>query len=64
MENNALKGQEAVDWMLQNLPIRDREEALALGNKMLASKLIKPLNSDAKKGFKDGEFFYSFEVIL
>ncbi len=31
---NCFVGQEAVDWMLVNLPIRDREEAVQLGNKV------------------------------
>jgi len=55
-------GQEAVDWMLQNLPIRDRDDGVALGQRLLNSNYIKHV-SDNKKGFKDGEFYYYFEDI-
>jgi len=60
---NCFVGQESVDWMLRNLPIRDREEAVAMGNKLLTSGYIKPMTGDPKKGFKDGEFFYAFEDV-
>lgn len=58
--SNSFVGQEAVDWMLSNLPIRDRDEAVALGQRLLTSKYIKHV-SDAKKAFKDGEHLYVFE---
>lgn len=45
-------GQEAVDWMLKNLPIRDRDDAVNLGNKLLQSRYIRCVNGDPKKGFR------------
>jgi len=59
---NCFVGQEAVDWMLQHLPIRDRDDAVALGQRLLTSNYIKHV-SDSKKGFKDGEVYYYFEDI-
>jgi hypothetical protein len=52
-------GQDAVNWMLQNLPIRDREEAVALGNKLLQKGYIKAVDG---KVFKDGDSFFHFDV--
>jgi len=57
---NCFIGQEAVDWMLVNLPIRDREEAVQLGNKLLAAGYVKHA-VDANKIFKDGDHYYYFE---
>jgi len=57
---NCFIGQEAVDWMLRNLPIRDRDDAVTLGQRLLSSNYIHHINDD-KKGFKDGEVYYYFE---
>jgi hypothetical protein len=47
--------------MLTQLPIRDREEAVKLGNKLLERKFIRHV-SDPSKPFKDAEQFYYFTV--
>jgi len=58
---NAFIGQEAVDWMLRHLPIRDRDDAISLGQRLLQSNYIKHV-SDNKKGFRDSQDqFYIFE---
>lgn len=58
---SAFVGQEAVDWMLRNLPIRDRDDAITLGQRLLASNYIHHVSND-KKGFKDGvDIYYYFE---
>eukprot|EP01114_Cavostelium_apophysatum_P001127 TRINITY_DN10968_c0_g1_i1.p1 TRINITY_DN10968_c0_g1~~TRINITY_DN10968_c0_g1_i1.p1 ORF type:complete len:531 (-),score=159.02 TRINITY_DN10968_c0_g1_i1:65-1657(-) len=57
---NCFVGQEAVDWMLRNLPIRDRDDGLSLGQRLLTSGYIRHV-SDNKKGFRDGEQYYVFE---
>jgi len=56
---NAFVGEEAVNWMLQHLPIRDRDEAVQLGNKLLQNGYIQNL-SETNKPFKDGEVFFAF----
>lgn len=56
----AFIGQEAVDWMLRNLPVRDRDDGLSLGQRLLGSGYIRHV-SDNKKGFRDGEQYYVFE---
>eukprot|EP01118_Nematostelium_gracile_P000842 TRINITY_DN1083_c0_g1_i3.p1 TRINITY_DN1083_c0_g1~~TRINITY_DN1083_c0_g1_i3.p1 ORF type:complete len:447 (-),score=163.82 TRINITY_DN1083_c0_g1_i3:60-1400(-) len=53
--------QEAVNWMLQNLPIRDREEAVELANKLLDGKYISNV-SEPGKPFKDNDGFFVFEA--
>jgi len=50
-------GHDAVSWMLQTLPIRDREEAVNLGNKLLEKGYIKSVDS---KGFKDNDSLFIF----
>lgn len=49
--NNKI-GFDAVNWMLKNLPIRDRDDAVNLGNKLLQSHYIKCISGDPKKGFR------------
>lgn len=49
-----------VDWILRNLPIRTREEAVEYGNKLIASNWIVGVNK--KKKFKDSENMYKFSV--
>jgi serine/threonine protein kinase len=52
-------GSEAVDWMIQNLPIRDREEAISLGNNLIQNKYIKHVSEDHKR-FEDKDYYYLF----
>ncbi len=59
---NAFVAEEAVNWMIQHLPIRDREDAVQLGNKLLENGYIQNL-SEPNKPFKDGEVFFSFVVL-
>jgi len=51
---------EAVNWMLQNLPIRDRDDAVELGNRLVTAKYIKNLIEPGKP-FKDNDSFWAFE---
>lgn len=51
-------GSEAVDWMLLNLPIRHREEAVTLGQRMVDEGFIHHCVEGVKKPFIDGYFFY------
>jgi len=59
---NCFVGSDAVNWILQNLPIRDRDDAVNLGNKLLQSHYVRCVSGDPKKGFRDGEVFYIFET--
>lgn len=53
-------GKEAVSWMLQHLPIRDREEATNIGNKLMQRGYVKSVTEE--KVFKDSEnSFYIFQ---
>lgn len=59
--NNCFVGSEAVDWMIQNLPIRDREEAVLLGMKLLDRGYFKHI--EGKGQFKDDKgSFYEFQT--
>eukprot|EP01119_Soliformovum_irregulare_P005485 TRINITY_DN1723_c0_g1_i2.p1 TRINITY_DN1723_c0_g1~~TRINITY_DN1723_c0_g1_i2.p1 ORF type:complete len:442 (-),score=129.97 TRINITY_DN1723_c0_g1_i2:37-1362(-) len=51
---------EGVNWMLQNLPIRDRDDAVELGNRLVTAKYIKNL-TEPGKAFKDNDAFWAFE---
>jgi hypothetical protein len=58
-----LKGNEAVNWMLQHLPIRDREEGVSIGNKLLERGYIYHASGE-KKQFKDDGTIFIFEVLF
>jgi len=57
---NCFVATEAVNWMLQNLPIRDRDDAVELANRLITAKYIKNLTEPGKP-FKDGDFYFAFE---
>lgn len=59
--NNCFVASEAINWLLQNCPIRDREEAEQLGNKLVQQKYIRHAGTP-NKPFKDGEHFFIFLV--
>eukprot|EP01132_Coremiostelium_polycephalum_P009876 gene9876-12114_t len=48
-------GSEGIDWLLQNVEINTREEALNIGQAMMDLKLIKPVE---KTQFADGFHYY------
>jgi hypothetical protein len=54
-------GEECITWMLKNLPLRNREEGVKLGQKLMDNQFILHA-SKSSKPFKDGNSFYVFSV--
>ncbi|KAL6051712.1 putative Proliferation-associated serine/threonine protein kinase [Balamuthia mandrillaris] len=52
---------ELVDWLMTNLPLRSREEAIVIGQKLQNRGYIVHV-VNPKKEFKDDYLFYSFKV--
>ena len=50
-------GNEAVDWIVKRVKV-SREDAIALGQKMLDKEIFKHVNNDYP--FKDEPLFYRF----
>jgi serine/threonine protein kinase len=57
--HNCLVGTELVDWMMTNLPLRSRKEAVQLGNRLLQEGYLEHVVDKGKK-FKDQYLFYQF----
>jgi len=47
--------EEAVDWMLENLPVRGRADAVELGQKLVEQHFIQPVNRPSKSVFRDSK---------
>jgi tRNA A-37 threonylcarbamoyl transferase component Bud32 len=58
---HAFTGSEIVDWILQNLPVRTRDDAVQLCQKILDSHFIQNAVKP-KAQFKDGKSLYQFIV--
>ena len=58
---NSFTGEDAINWILRNLPIRDREESLQICAKLMNLGFIKSFDN---KQFKDGDSnYYYFDTI-
>jgi len=57
---NCFTGQDAVNWILTNLPIRDRVEACGLGLNLLKRGFIKRYAKENSLKFKDTDELYVF----
>mmetsp|Transcript_19481 Transcript_19481/g.27178 ORF Transcript_19481/g.27178 Transcript_19481/m.27178 type:complete len:694 (-) Transcript_19481:65-2146(-) len=55
---DSFQGSDMVDWVLKNLPIRTREEAVVYGQKLLDNHWIASVTR--KKKFKDSKNLYQF----
>lgn len=55
-------GSEAVDWLVKCTNIKNREEAVRLGQDMIDTNVIERVAE--KNEFIDGNFFYRFKVAL
>eukprot|EP00027_Filamoeba_sp_ATCC50430_P017565 CAMPEP_0168566486 /NCGR_PEP_ID=MMETSP0413-20121227/14443_1 /TAXON_ID=136452 /ORGANISM="Filamoeba nolandi, Strain NC-AS-23-1" /LENGTH=426 /DNA_ID=CAMNT_0008598505 /DNA_START=272 /DNA_END=1550 /DNA_ORIENTATION=+ len=60
---NSFVGSEAIDWMIHNLPLRDREEAIQLGTKLLEQGYIICCTETGKTTFKDTDKLYTFNDV-
>ncbi len=49
-------GSEAVDWLVKNAPVKNRKDAVELGNKLLEKKIFQHVLNEHK--LKDKELFY------
>eukprot|EP01114_Cavostelium_apophysatum_P012722 TRINITY_DN2910_c0_g1_i1.p1 TRINITY_DN2910_c0_g1~~TRINITY_DN2910_c0_g1_i1.p1 ORF type:complete len:655 (-),score=195.25 TRINITY_DN2910_c0_g1_i1:52-2016(-) len=58
--HRCFQGSEMVDWLIKNLPIRTREEAVEYAQKLLSSRYIYQVGR--KKKFKDADGLYKFSA--
>lgn len=47
--------------MIQNLPIRDREEAISLGNNLIQNKYIKHVSGNNLLNYNNNSLFFKIE---
>lgn len=61
---NTFLGKEAVDWLMANLEILTRSEAVVIGERMLRYGIICPRGGSKKKPFLDGTHFYGYTALM
>jgi hypothetical protein len=62
-QNFCFVAQEAVTWLVMNVPLSNRQEAIVLGNRLLAEGLIQRSENSSSHGlFKDQRIYYQFNM--
>ena len=59
--NSNVIGSEAVDWMINNMGVASREEAVALGQMLMYRGIIRHVNNS--EPFLDKYYFYRFAEV-